>query len=134
MCVCFHACTHPCGDVTAWLRIHLWTCESEHVWPERSADSMTVSIECIASVHLKQEVAVSFRLGDKVTRRHLHSQGGYLFHRVMVSQSAHQPCIFIDFWLPCQPPHTRSDPQHAIIAVSPLKHDPSCRCNHPVPS
>lgn len=57
-------------------------------------------------MHLKQEVAVSFRLGDKVTRRHLHFQGVYLFHGVMVSQSAHQPCIFIDFWLPCQPPHT----------------------------
>lgn len=99
---------------------------------ERSATSVTLSIEHIGSMHFIEEVAFSLRLGDKVTHWPLHSRDAYLFHKVMMSQSAHQPCIFIDFWPHCQH-HTGFNLQCAIMTMSPLKHELSPHCNRPVP-
>ncbi len=91
-------CVFPCVPVDMWEP----GCSDGQ---ERSAASVTLSLECTGSVHLEQGVTVSLRLGDKVIQRHLYSQDGYLFHRVIMSQSAHQPCIFIDFWPHCKPSH-----------------------------
>lgn len=122
VCVCFHACTYLHGDATACCG---------NVRARMFGKARKVSN--IGSMHLKQEVGVSLRLGDKVRHRHLHSQDGYLFHRVTMSQSAHQPCIFfIDFGPHCKP-HVRFNPKRAIMTMFPLKHEPQPPCAHRTP-